>query len=397
MYQPVIIIGAARSGTNMLRDVLTALPGFGTWPCDEINYIWRYGNARFPSDELTPEHAQPHVRRYIRRQFNALAVRRGLRFVVEKTCANSLRVPFVDAVFPDAKYVFLVRDGRDVVASARKCWRAPLRPMYLLRKARFVPWRDVPYYGCRYAYNRLYRLFSRQRRVATWGPRFHEMDAFARTHSLEETCAEQWRRSVDAAARALAGLEDGRVYSVRYEDFVAHPAEHLARICRFLGFPADGDVIRAAVASVSSRSVGNWRHELEPPVAARIQTMLEPYLEAWGYTTASDAGPRPLHASDLATPGRTPLRRPFESVSHAAGGLAHADTRTAGPPASPPQPASKTRGGTRINPSASAAESVLESDPSTKVAAPPNPCGGGERSLERPMTSPFPSRHPLTP
>ena len=45
MVQPVVIIGAARSGTNMLRDVLVKLPGVGTWPCDEINYIWRHGNA----------------------------------------------------------------------------------------------------------------------------------------------------------------------------------------------------------------------------------------------------------------------------------------------------------------------------------------------------------------
>ena len=44
----VVIIGAPRSGTNMLRDVLTSLPGFATWPCDEINLIWRHGNRDLP-------------------------------------------------------------------------------------------------------------------------------------------------------------------------------------------------------------------------------------------------------------------------------------------------------------------------------------------------------------
>ena len=52
MRQDVIIIGAPRSGTNMLRDALTALPDCGTWPCDEINYVWRHGNVGFPSDEF---------------------------------------------------------------------------------------------------------------------------------------------------------------------------------------------------------------------------------------------------------------------------------------------------------------------------------------------------------
>src|SRR5262245_2527282 len=105
-FQPVIIIGAGRSGTNMVRDLLTALPSCATWPCDEINYIWRYGNATFPTDELTAEHARPEVVRYIRRQFGHLARTTSAKWIVEKTCANSLRVDFVRAVVPEAKFIF---------------------------------------------------------------------------------------------------------------------------------------------------------------------------------------------------------------------------------------------------------------------------------------------------
>src|SRR5699024_12209800 len=117
-HLPVVIIGAPRSGTNMLRDVLCSLDHVATWPCDEINYIWRHGNLRYPSDELPPKRATVPVRRYIRRQFDWVMRRYGVRYVVEKTCANSLRVPFVDAVVPEAKYVFIRRDGLDAVGSA---------------------------------------------------------------------------------------------------------------------------------------------------------------------------------------------------------------------------------------------------------------------------------------
>ena len=72
-YQPLIIIGAPRSGTNMLRDLLTELPGVGTWPCDEINYIWRHGNVQYPSDEFIPHMATPRIRKYIRKQFDRSA------------------------------------------------------------------------------------------------------------------------------------------------------------------------------------------------------------------------------------------------------------------------------------------------------------------------------------
>jgi len=91
-YRPVIIIGAPRSGTNMLRDALTGVPGVSTWPCDEINYIWRHGNKRHPSDEFTPEMVTSDIRRYVNHRFDRVASRCHAHTVVEKTCANSLRM-----------------------------------------------------------------------------------------------------------------------------------------------------------------------------------------------------------------------------------------------------------------------------------------------------------------
>ncbi len=71
-FNPVIIIGAPRSGTNMLRDVLTSFEKIGTWPCDEINYIWRHGNVRYPSDEIPRERATEPVKNYIRQHFQKI-------------------------------------------------------------------------------------------------------------------------------------------------------------------------------------------------------------------------------------------------------------------------------------------------------------------------------------
>ena len=140
--------------------------GVATWPCDEINYIWRHGNVRYPSDELTPERARPEVVRSIRWQFDWMGRRYGAYAVLEKTCANSLRVPFVDAAVPDARYLLIRRDGVDAVGSAMKRWKAALDSPYLAQKARFVPMSDLPYDGGRYLWNRIYRLFSREERLA---------------------------------------------------------------------------------------------------------------------------------------------------------------------------------------------------------------------------------------
>ena len=129
----------------MLRDTLTSIDGISTWPCDEINYIWRHGNKRFASDELLPEHATPQVCKYIRHQFDLLAKKMGTATIVEKTCANALRLGFVDKIFPDAKYIVIQRDGLDVVGSALKRWKAPLDFKYIAKKARYVPKTDLLY------------------------------------------------------------------------------------------------------------------------------------------------------------------------------------------------------------------------------------------------------------
>src|SRR2546430_7511188 len=59
-FQPVIVIGAARSGTKLLRDCLGTADEFAVVPYD-INYLWRLGNEQFPNDELTPEQLTPKI------------------------------------------------------------------------------------------------------------------------------------------------------------------------------------------------------------------------------------------------------------------------------------------------------------------------------------------------
>ena len=282
-YRPIIIIGAPRSGTNMLRDVLTLLPGVATWPCDEINYIWRHGNVRYPSDEFTPGMARPEVCRYIRRQFDWVARRYHANTVVEKTCANSLRVGFVDRVVPEAKYIFIRRDGLDAVGSAIKRWKAELDIPYLARKARFVPLTDMPYYGVRFFWNRLYRLLSREKRLAFWGPKLDGREVILQEYSLEEVCAMQWKQCVERARADFFLILPDRVIEVGYEDFVRNPEDGLKRVLEFLGYEAEDGVIRKAAAPVSPASIGRGLATLEDEKIERILPLIRSTQEKLGY------------------------------------------------------------------------------------------------------------------
>lgn len=277
----VVIVGAPRSGTNMLRDALCGLAGFTTWPCDEINYVWRHGNARVSHDELAPSRATQRVRRYIRRQF-AKRAKDGEQ-VVEKTCANSLRVAFVDRVLPEAKFIWIVRDGRDAAASARGRWHAKLDLGYAAAKARFIPPADLPYYAARHFAGRVHRVRSAEARVASWGPRLVDMDKLVAHRNLLEVCARQWQRCVEQAGRDLRALDPARVHRVRYEEFVADPAAQLGAIAGFAGWPVPERVVGPAVRHVAPERAAAPRALLTDEERAQIESLVAPTLTAHGY------------------------------------------------------------------------------------------------------------------
>lgn len=283
MYESVVIIGAPRSGTNMLRDMLVELPGVGTWPCDEINYIWRHENLRYPSDAFTPEIATPKVQAYIRGQFDKLANVRNLDTVIEKTCANSLRVGFVDKILPEAKYVFIVRDGMDAVGSALQRWTASLDIPYILQKAKYVPLTDLPYYAFRYLFHRMYRLLSRENRLALWGPAMDNIDDLLERYTLIEVCALQWQACVDQAEHDFTRISPENIIKIKYEKFVSDPVAEFARLAEFLNKDVPDTVNDYLRKNVRPNSVGKGRKALGEAGVEKLRPLIESTLERYDY------------------------------------------------------------------------------------------------------------------
>jgi hypothetical protein len=270
-FRPLIIIGAPRSGTNILRDVLTALPGFATWPCDEINFVWKRGNIGYPYDDLRPEQAGNKVQRFTQHQFGKIAVRYSADIVVEKTCANSLRVDFVDCVVPDAHYVFLFRDGLDAVASAMQRWDRPVADAsYFLRKARYIAPQDFPAVAWKLVTNR----FSGSLR--TWGPLTKELAAAsAAREPTAHLCALQWNQCVLQALEAFRSIDQARWLPVRYEQFVRQPEAEIQRILAMLQIEKPAAEVAEACNDVSPKSVGRGTKTLAEETQALIAPLIQ--------------------------------------------------------------------------------------------------------------------------
>lgn len=280
---PLIIIGAGRSGTNALRDALTGLDRFHSWPCDEINYVWRYGNRAKIDDEFSRQDAAGQSAAYIRSAFEHRSRKHPNRVLVEKTCANSLRVGFVDEVLPDARFVHIMRDGRDVTSSAMSRWTASLNIPYIIRKARFVPPSDIPYYATRYIKSHLDRRRDDEGKLSTWGPRFAGMPDLVRSGAeLDVVCAEQWRACVTRAVDGLATVPTERVHSIVYSEFTADPLQHLHAIADFAGATVADSALRTAASTVHAQSDGAWKSRLSQEAIERITPIIAPVHERIG-------------------------------------------------------------------------------------------------------------------
>lgn len=287
-FTPLIIIGAGRSGTNILRDTLTSLDGFETWPCDEINPIWRHGNLFWPDDQIPTDRATPAIKKFIRNQFIKFWKASGRpKYVVEKTCANTLRVPFVDAILPEARYINLVRNGYDVVASAQKRWKGDFelpKGSYFLSKARYTPIRDLPVYGYKFLQARLKMKAGKSEHLGIWGPRFTGMSEMTDT-PLIDLCALQWAACIDRSDEAYSEFESNKVAHITYEDFMTQPKNVLAQILSTVAptdQPMTDAVLEEAIGAIRAPSAGK-RDQIAPLLSEKVRGQLDAIMIRKGY------------------------------------------------------------------------------------------------------------------
>lgn len=284
-FTPIFVIGAARSGTKLLRDLIAHHPDIDLVPYD-VNYIWRLGNESLPHDELAVEHAGPEVVQQIRTLLGKY--HRGAPYLVEKTVSNTLRVDYLDRIYPNAYYVHLIRDGWDVVESVERQWRARPDPAYLLRKARDFPWRQAPGYAARYAAGLVLRLLGRaDRSTSTWGPRYAGIDADLGRLSLAEVCARQWARCVSLALAGLAEINSERVLTLRYEDLVQEPEGILLEFAHAVGI--DDAPYRSPVLlrHVSTDNLGKGHRRLSSETVRMLAPIIDPIMDAIAYDRSS--------------------------------------------------------------------------------------------------------------
>ena len=293
---PVIILGAARSGTKLLRALVAATGQYAVVPYD-VNYIWRYKNESYPHDALALPQQTEGTRTFVRRYLPRCAVGQAFqparnyspqpeiaapRTFVEKTVSNILRIPFVKSIYPQAKFIAIIRDGRDVVESAERCWRQSPSAGYLLAKLRTFPWRHCAPYAWKVAARTVRRQLRVDSHLRSWGPRYPGIDNDLRTRSLLEVCARQWLACIEHYERSRQVFVPHQLLELQYEDLIHSSTTATIRLCNFLEVDDCDSAIQFAHRTITSDRLGSSRR-LQSTESQRVFESIRPAVERWGY------------------------------------------------------------------------------------------------------------------
>jgi len=269
---PVFIVGCGRSGTTLLRLMLNrhpdlAIPGESHF----IPELWatrrRFESGGVPNNERLvqrilstqevswwgisqhavfdqlPRHESSGFAGVVEAVFMAYAAGQGKQRWGDKTPIYVRSIPLIARMFPTARFVHLIRDGRDVALS----------------------YQSIP-----------------------TGP----------TNIWEAAC--RWRRDVRAGRRAGRVLGTGRYLEVRYEALVAQPESQVRAICSFLSLsfdpimlepnPSDLEKIRPAWRFMHSRAglpptagLRDWRREMALTDRLAFEAVAGETLSDFGY------------------------------------------------------------------------------------------------------------------
>jgi hypothetical protein len=243
--KPIFIIGTGRSGTTILGVVLSMHQdvGFLNEPkalwykiYDREDLVGSYSRGvakyRLQAADVTPEALVT-----AHRLFGAYLTTVASNRVVDKYPEQVFRIPFVRQIFPDAKFIFLVRNGWDTCESITK-WSQRLGTQV---KDETHDWWGVN--------DRKWHLLVEQ--LVTKDPELGHFSAEIRNFTEHrDRSAVEWILTMKEGLHWLKELPDS-VYRVNYEDLVANPQTVLNDLLDFCELPQDDKMFDYATQTLN--------------------------------------------------------------------------------------------------------------------------------------------------
>lgn len=269
MNQPVFVVGVPRSGTTLLRVMLDSHreiacgPEFPfltenvariwgrTWPCTE-SFSTGTPLKIFRNFDFSESDVHMFCAGFVDAIFSEFARRRNKRRWAIKVPRMVEKMDYLSRLFPDAFFVHVIRDGRDVVASS----------------------------------------LSKKREHPRWYPD-HEAEDFAR----------DWVQMIGTARSHAKRLS--KYHELRYDHLIEDPRARMQDVLSFIDASWDEDVLRhhelrhdyskGELSTVEVQkplytgAIGRWRNDLSESELSRIMNVdgFQSLLKADGFLLAS--------------------------------------------------------------------------------------------------------------
>ena len=290
------IVGCGRSGTTILADTLNRIDGLAHWY--EPYFIWDYHLGQLRDNLRQAGHASETVRRFIRREFQRFQEKSRAKIVVDKSPEHCFAIPFIREIFPEAKWIHLIRDGRDVTVSMYRGWRKRaemVRQKNLLNLANTAGemlgrqpfWRNrmqAVWFELKSASSlNLLNFFNKSKWEGNvgYGARFNGWREALAVNPVITFNAMQWAESVTAVRLGLADLSNEQSVEIRYEQFVCDPYGTIQDLCAFLN--VDVGLRAADIEHVHRGRVGGWQQNLDIKERELTAPVLNDLLIELGY------------------------------------------------------------------------------------------------------------------
>ena len=257
LKRPIILLGNFRSGTTMLQRIIATHPDVVA--LYEPVGLWLYADPARPDDEFSEGDATDRVKNYIRSQFLKYQREHGDRIIVEKTPHNILRIPYIHAIFPEGRFLYIVRNPLSFVSSVELKWQRPARGKRIMERLKSTPVSQLHHYLGRFLNQQWNNRILKRKYLSVWGPRYKGIQNDVRTEDLLTVIARQWARAARKAESDLAAIDERQVFRLRYEDFVENPVEYLERICAHCGLEMKDEMVEYVRATVKTDRKEKWQ------------------------------------------------------------------------------------------------------------------------------------------
>jgi protein-tyrosine sulfotransferase len=274
---PFFIIGSGRNGSTLLGSMLNMNPAIAVVPEQfALSYsIIRYKLFNYRSwaalvdDIVSLFESASHWKTdlgFLKKELKSLSKsQQSLRSLIDliytgylntagdnykvwgdKTPRNTIMLDYIYPVYPESKYIFLVRDGRDVVRS------------YIHGSERF----------------------------------------FGRYNKLENAIW-LWNNSISRWESLYARVKPNQTFVIQYERLVSEPAMVLMELCEFLNVKYNNAMLNFSKddrmkvndlnihenvsKKINTNSIGSWESYLTDSQKQVVERKMKANLEKWGY------------------------------------------------------------------------------------------------------------------